>query len=73
MKLTCNSHICRVSYKDEFNKKDFRIRVGYVSANIKSKTTVYMAQVGIQDVIKRSVIPKAFLCIKKMENMNAWK
>ena len=26
-------------------KADFRIKVGYVSANIKSKTTVYMAQV----------------------------
>ena len=30
--------------KRKTHKRSFRIRVGYVSANIKSKTTVYMAQ-----------------------------
>jgi predicted O-linked N-acetylglucosamine transferase (SPINDLY family) len=35
----------RSQYRSESQKAGFRIKVGYVSANIKSKTTVYMAQV----------------------------
>lgn len=35
----------RKRYLKQSKKKAFRIKVGYVSANIKSKTTVYMAQV----------------------------
>ena len=35
----------RKRFLKQSKKKAFRIKVGYVSANIKSKTTVYMAQV----------------------------
>ena len=36
----------REAFRQKSLQKDFRIKVGYVSANIKAKTTVYMAQVG---------------------------
>lgn len=35
----------RSHFRGESQKVGFRVKVGYVSANIKSKTTVYMAQV----------------------------
>ena len=35
----------RKAYREKSSQNDFRIKVGYVSANIKAKTTVYMAQV----------------------------
>jgi tetratricopeptide (TPR) repeat protein len=35
----------RAKFLKESRKPGFRVKVGYVSANIKSKTTVYMAQV----------------------------
>ena len=35
----------RSKFREASQKDEFRIKVGYVSANIKSKTTVYMAQV----------------------------
>jgi predicted O-linked N-acetylglucosamine transferase (SPINDLY family) len=37
----------RKRFLKQSKKKAFRIKVGYVSANIKSKTTVYMAQVRV--------------------------
>ena len=42
--MSCAPFVTCVRYRKESSKKGFRIRVGYVSANIKSKTTVYMAQ-----------------------------
>jgi predicted O-linked N-acetylglucosamine transferase (SPINDLY family) len=41
--LTISTHSPDM-YAEEYERPDFRIKVGYVSANIKSKTTVYMAQ-----------------------------
>jgi predicted O-linked N-acetylglucosamine transferase (SPINDLY family) len=55
----------RSQYRSESQKAGFRLKVGYVSANIKSKTTVYMAQVSaitIYDVHQICVSPVHTCC-----------
>ena len=42
--LQVYSHDPQKFKKEKENSSNFRIKIGYVSANIKSKTTVYMAQ-----------------------------
>lgn len=39
-----NQSLLFSSFRQEVSKSNFRLKVGYVSANFKSKTTIYMAK-----------------------------
>lgn len=64
----------RSQYRSESQKAGFRVKVGYVSANIKSKTTVYMAQVSTISIfgVRHTCVSPVHKCRRQWDEISSY-